>query len=1284
MDTHPVTSASLADELRAMHASADSAIWDRFPETVERILKVCDGFREEDSAVSAVDEVRMLLCRMASRTAQCAQGVFCGRALLHLGRPGRMMALDIFSLSKWGEQEVISLLDELTPLETLFALHQSLAAPSGCRESTRNWAEGRLEQVARFDPVTMFRFFVHMGREGNQPVFILGRHLLESGFLPWFQGLLKHSPSTDVLSDAVYALHALGDASCALSLAGHVHHLPAQDLVRFCRTAAELCRDQGTGLARILVPQMVSMPEEAVFATLRCLILVQCPRISDVMDLLGRKRPALEPCLRHLSFFLPNPWSQGTASDLVRGESGAHAQTLFAGLCRIDPCGVARICSAATLSGRTPPDLPVLLDRARSWKAPAFTLPEYSRKKSGAISLGQRFARLFTKKDPCLKDALHTYGAVEDLRFKDDLLDDRVVSKCTIKGVDFTDCVFTRTVFDRVRFVECTFVKTRFEECTFKECTFSRCTYRQCTLTDVVLQGSVFEFVDFYRVLYDSCFFTGLSLVGSLLDQAGYVNCSLDRGDVSMCVCRRLFWSDCRFSSFRLIGSTVTESFVSGMQWHGVEIVSCRFTATMFQSLVMRNVRVDDTELESCVFQELDSQEPVFLGHRLETIYWDSRFEAGEEICLPKDLDPEWVKEVLMHWRHEQIIGTTEQCMLANNRRRLGWAVEKFSLGQDDFFRLIPCLLHSSRFEEYMDLRGVPGCRIDGFEPDYTQMRLLDTMFPFIKERSRTALQSEIVHIAAVYTIGSLGTVAQNRKSDVDVWICLAGTGPDRILRSRLVMKCEELSRWAKEEYDLELHFFVMTMDEIRSNNFGVLSGEGSGSAQALLLKEEFYRTALLVAGRFPGWWSLPCWSCNGRVVPLFEEAMNDRSCDLGKIDAIPREEFFGASLWQIVGSAKNPYKALLKLGLLEKYASQGASPDTMLSEVIKANLLEGKKEVFQIDPYGLLYKELLQFYDRLGEKEGCTLLRESFYSKVRMEEIDLSRGHPRRQEEQSILSSSFPSAKITREKIAALSRRWSTAKTLELGEAMSTFMLGAYKRIQGKVSAAGANVSIRPEEMTMLGRTILSYFGREPGKVRRMFFIDLEETDYQELYFYTERSADGTKVYAAKARGRNAPRILDRLEVVRRDHDPVRLAAWLCVNGLYKPGVAVSGTPTLTPVSVSFLQGLMNGVLEIFPPLEVFRARQEDLLEERRIRKILCFLQKGGGGDDLELVRADILYATSWGELYAVSVDHPPASIRSDPTDFFARNLCCPLDWEVELYQYRASTGRTMPLTAQ
>nr|WP_231702153.1 class I adenylate cyclase [Desulfoplanes formicivorans] len=944
------------------------------------------------------------------------------------------------------------------------------------------------------------------------------------------------------------------------------------------------------------------------------------------------------------------------------------------------------MCSATVWPEANQDDCHVVADYAREcshWRQvpsqPTFCGPDSSECKKGRW---QSLFHLFTPRNTLLEEALHPYDGLTDRHFKQDHLHDRVISSCTIRNVVFDACSFTHTVFEKVRFLECTFTAIHLRACIFKECTFSRCMFNQGAMHEISMQGCFLEDVEVSRFLFDACSFSRHRLQGGMIDQVALRTCSLERGAVDMCLVRRVCWDTCTLSSVRIIGTMVEDAWMSRAEWHGVELVACRLERTHFLGLLMRNARVDDTRLTSCWFEGLDSLEPVFYASWLDSLFWDVCFETGKHDALPESLDSKWVQDVLVAWRYEQVVRTTEQTMLHNNRRRMNLASEKFASGRDDFFRVLPCLLCSSNFEEYMGLQGIPRCTIDGFTPDYSQLCILDKLFPSISERSLPDEHTTIVRIAAVYTLGSLGTVAQNSNSDVDVWVCLADSQTDTVMRSRVDMKCEALSRWAREEYDLELHFFVMTLDAIRSNHFGMLSREGSGSAQALLLKEEFYRTALFLGGRPPAWWAIPCWTSRVQEGCVLCPERDARSCDLGEISAIPQEEFFGASLWQIVGSARNPYKALLKLGLLEKYAVQGASLHNMLSEAIKGNLLHGKQEVSQIDPYGLLYHELVLFYSRLGDREGCTLLKESFQSKIRMEEMDLSCGYPRRREEQSLLSLYGPSSRISRDKIAALGKRWSMAKTLERGEAMSSFMIRAYKRIQGKVSARGKDVAIRPEEMTMLGRTILSYFGREPGKVRRMFLME-KDTDYREIYLYGEKTSDGKHVYAAKARREHQPRILESLEVVRRDHNPFRLVAWLAVNKLFRPGVEVSGNPTLAPLSVSFLQGALQGVLETFPPEDVFRVKQEELLEEKRIKKVLCFLQKGPEADEGAVAGADILYSTSWGELYGVHLDHPAATIRTDPLEFFARNLPCPLDWEAKLYQYRTSTGRIMPLVS-
>ena len=63
---------------------------------------------------------------------------------------------------------------------------------------------------------------------------------------------------------------------------------------------------------------------------------------------------------------------------------------------------------------------------------------------------------------------------------------------------------------------------------------------------------------------------------------------------------------------------------------------------------------------------------------------------------------------------------------------------------------------------------------------------------------------------------------------------------------------------WALVRFKIHVTFFLMDIFKARDNDFGGSTHESSGSAMARLLKEEFYRTMIHVAGRLPLWTALP------------------------------------------------------------------------------------------------------------------------------------------------------------------------------------------------------------------------------------------------------------------------------------------------------------------------------------------------------------------------------------------------------------------------------------------
>ena len=96
------------------------------------------------------------------------------------------------------------------------------------------------------------------------------------------------------------------------------------------------------------------------------------------------------------------------------------------------------------------------------------------------------------------------------------------------------------------------------------------------------------------------------------------------------------------------------------------------------------------------------------------------------------------------------------------------------------------------------------------------------------------------------------------------------------------------------------------------------MTGDNCVSSQHLLLLDEFYRSAVRIAGQRSLWQIVP---------PEMEECYDEyvekicssghidcsQSMDFGQLHHIPAEEYFGSNLWQLYKSIDSPYKSVLK-----------------------------------------------------------------------------------------------------------------------------------------------------------------------------------------------------------------------------------------------------------------------------------------------------------------------------------------------------------------------------------
>lgn len=261
-----------------------------------------------------------------------------------------------------------------------------------------------------------------------------------------------------------------------------------------------------------------------------------------------------------------------------------------------------------------------------------------------------------------------------------------------------------------------------------------------------------------------------------------------------------------------------------------------------------------------------------------------------------------------------------KQRFLILNKARYSRTLDVISERQQQFLVLLPLLFHVNHpmLPGYISHNTPAG--IHGYSPSKNDIRVAK-----ILARSFT-YQRDLIDksnaIEALYLMGSLGTIAHSESSDIDVWVCHKNNLSATAL-AELQRKCHSLSRWATNTIHIETHFFLMEAQKFKDGQQTTLSNEASGSAQHFLLLDEFYRTAVWLAGKLPLWWFVPALEENnytGYTKILLDKRFiraND-VIDFGGVPAIPTNEFIGAGVWQLYKGIDSPYKSVLKLLLLE------------------------------------------------------------------------------------------------------------------------------------------------------------------------------------------------------------------------------------------------------------------------------------------------------------------------------------------------------------------------------
>ena len=485
------------------------------------------------------------------------------------------------------------------------------------------------------------------------------------------------------------------------------------------------------------------------------------------------------------------------------------------------------------------------------------------------------------------------------------------------------------------------------------------------------------------------------------------------------------------------------------------------------------------------------------------------------------------------------------------NQQRIDRALALMNLQGQQVFNLIPALLHFNHpmlpgyYDEQVPF-GIRSFTLNSFQKQFVSDTEL-TLGGKLTEATEPA-------ILGLYTMGSTSSIGQSTSSDLDIWVCVS-SDMDGASRDSLTNKCLLITDWA-ETLGIEANFFLMDEERFRSNHSEEMTGDNCGSSQHLLLLDEFYRSAVRLAGQRLLWQIIPpeMEECYDEYVQgLCQGGALDCSqwIDFGKLNSIPAEEYFGSNLWQLYKSIDSPYKSVLKAILLEAYSWE--YPNTQLLSIdTKRRFFTDEPDLYGMDSYYLMLEKVTRYLERINDHIRLDLVRRCFYLKTH-EKLSREAGMGSVAWRREALTEMTTSWNWGNEIIAELDNRrnWKVEQVKVVHHALLDALMLSYRNLIQFARRNNITSAISPQDISILARKLYAAFEVLPGKVTLLnpqISPDLHEPD---LSFIEVRQGQANKAgwYLYK-QPLVAHRILGQPSLEHHEYLS-KLVAWSFFNGL-------------------------------------------------------------------------------------------------------------------------------------
>jgi len=478
--------------------------------------------------------------------------------------------------------------------------------------------------------------------------------------------------------------------------------------------------------------------------------------------------------------------------------------------------------------------------------------------------------------------------------------------------------------------------------------------------------------------------------------------------------------------------------------------------------------------------------------------------------------------------------------------------------------------------------------------------------------------EKETYLIQGLYTIGSVGSISQTSGSDCDIWVCIDRDKFNKTAWRQLNEKINLIKDWMDLNSKMPVYFFISDINAIRECRFGSVDEESSGSTQQKVLKEEFYRSCMVICGKIPLWWL-----CHYKGLQVeYKDAvtvMEDENfweydvIDFGDVERIDQSEYFGAALWHFHKSLVHPLKSIVKMNLLKMLLD--AKDERLMCHRFREKVLS-HTDSDSFPDFSIFTMDAIVEDFRKNKPDLLNFIVECFYIMC-----DYDPDNRNQKMKNRLAGEFFKQFDISRERQLVLrnSDKWEIGQQIKLGDDLFKQLFKLYREIS--VGHAGIASESDKRDLTILGRKISAFYMKKRYKVPVM----QKHTGMLNL---------SNPILVFKDKQWFVRTDLDAKVDLCFNNDFIYNIAFIVWNSLFNSGL-IRMKPNPSDITLREAINLGIKIERFFETYETMENDYSNYLREENILKLLVVVGLEKNPWFKEVLDLRVLYLNCWGELF-------------------------------------------------